>query len=443
MTRPYEELRQEVLDTIQRGDPKSAFHSFRWVLHYPDELRSMEHWSDAWEVFAKIATAMGATEMAARSRAISCDPEDVKSLYELGYDLIEERLHSIAATVLARAHELVPNSKAILSELIYALEGDGQHAEACRYLRGAWDVPGRRLVAGRFIFRYFLAYNSLMTGDLSTPRKILPSLDPGDDRDNLLSSQLEGMVRRADAITAATPLDKSDLRGWHFVTTGTLLLHLSPHDAGGRYAWVWDRDELCCEGIIRLKDLLDAWSLKPPRVFALPDRASRILAHAAARLLGLPVEPWPEQGSGAPGLIVAYDLRTVDGDLVESLQEHRPGQILWSHAASWTDEPPFAADIVTYLYQLNVPPWEPGLRLDPVPGRSLQTRPREGSNQELAESIANMVYGPECLTDRPDLLKLAAAARTLTGEHAAGVFRTAGRRRRQRLASPVVGARFV
>ncbi len=102
MTKPYEELRQDALDTIQRGDPKSAFHDFRWVLHYPDELRSKEHWSDAWEVFAKIATAIGATEIATRSRAISCDPEDMESLYQLGYDLIEEGLHSIAATVLAR-----------------------------------------------------------------------------------------------------------------------------------------------------------------------------------------------------------------------------------------------------------------------------------------------------------------------------------------------------
>ena len=220
-------------------------------------------------------------------------------------------------------------------------------------------------------------------------------------------------------------------------------MHLSPYDEGGRYAWTQDSDGLCCEAIIRLKDLLDAWSLKPPRVFALPDRASSILAHAAAKLLGLPAEPWPEQGSGAPGLIVAYDLRTVDRDLVESLQEHRPGQLLWSHAASWTDEPPFAADIVTYLYQFNVAPWEPHQRFDPVLGRFSPTEPREGSNHELAESIANSVFDPKCLTDLPDLLRLAAAARTLTGEHAAGVFRTDGRRRRQRLASPVVGARFV
>jgi hypothetical protein len=126
-----------------------------------------------------------------------------------------------------------------------------------------------------------------------------------------------------------------------------------------------------------------------------------------------------------------------------SLQEHRPGQVLWSHAASWTDEPPFASDIMTYLYQFNVTPWEPRLCLDPVSGRSGQTQPREGSIQELADSIADAAFDPECLTDRPDFLRLAAAARTLTGEHAAGAFRTAGRRRRQRLDSPVVSGRFL
>jgi hypothetical protein len=211
----------------------------------------------------------------------------------------------------------------------------------------------------------------------------------------------------------------------------------------GRYALIQDRDELCCEGILRLKDLLNACSLKPPRVFALPDRASSILAHAAAKLLGLQVEPWPEQGSGAPGLIVAYDLRAVDRDLVKSLPEHRPGQVLWSHAESWTAEGPFAADIVTYLYQINVTPWEPRLRRDPELGRFIQTQPREGSHQELAESIANAVLDPECLADLPDLLKLAVAVRTLTGEHAAGVFRTADQRRRHRLDSPVMSSRFL
>ena len=95
---------------------------------------------------------------------------------------------------------------------------------------------------------------------------------------------------------------------------------------------------------------------KPPRVFLLPDRHSTILGLATARVLGLPTEPWPEQGSDAPGLIVAYDLSTLESPLLKTFWDHRPGQVLWSHATQWTEEAPFTADSTTFLYQQNTPP---------------------------------------------------------------------------------------
>jgi hypothetical protein len=140
-----------------------------------------------------------------------------------------------------------------------------------------------------------------------------------------------------------------------------LLLHLSPHgldQMNGRYAFVQDGDAVCLEGIRRAGS--DArWGVKPPRVFLLPDRDSAILGHATARVLGVPAEPWPSEGIASPGLIVAYDLDDVDPELCAKVSPHAPGQVLWCHAASWTTEPPFAADLTTYLYQINTSPWGP------------------------------------------------------------------------------------
>ena len=61
----------------------------------------------------------------------------------------------------------------------------------------------------------------------------------------------------------------------------------------------------------------------------------------------IPAEPWSESRAAEPGLIVVYNLAALDGDLLKSLREHRPGQILWAHASCWTSEPPFAADRIS------------------------------------------------------------------------------------------------
>src|SRR5262249_55251727 len=151
-------------------------------------------------------------------------------------------------------------------------------------------------------------------------------------------------------------------RGWHFVLTGGLLLHLSPYGFDvmrGRYAFVQDSEATCLEGIRRLEAVLGALELGPPRVLVLEDRASAILGHAAAEVLRLPVASWP---SDEPGLIVAYDLASL-GDL-QSLREYRPGQILWGHASCWTEVQPVAADFVTFLHQQNRPIGGPRLKVD-------------------------------------------------------------------------------
>src|SRR5258708_13714115 len=113
------------------------------------------------------------------------------------------------------------------------------------------------------------------------------------------------MLKRAGCLFGIKLTDRRDLRGWHFVLTGGLLLHLSPHgfDEGmnGRYAFVQDSGALCLEGIQRLRAVLDTLKCTVPRVFELPERSSAILAHAVAQLLHCPLVPWPEIGSTQEG----------------------------------------------------------------------------------------------------------------------------------------------
>lgn len=419
----------------------AAFRKFRWVLEYPSQLESQQ-WSDALDLFAQISAAIAGQEFADKIRQVANNPENPNALYALGYELIEQSLPGIAATVLARAYAIAPGSEVILTELSTALEMVGLHLEACQFLRAAPE-----LLEESFLCRYLLAFNSLMTGDLDEPSRLLPLLQQSRESDYIYMTQrIAGMLQRADVLRGVARLNQQDLRGWHFVVNGTLLLHLSPYGfnegMNGRYAYIQDSNKLILEGIQRLLAVLNAWNVSVPRVFVLPDRNSAILAHAVAQVLHCPLEEWSIKGSQSPGLIVAYDLEELTSELLLQLHEHRPGQLLWSHATCWTKEPPFAADLQTYLYQTNISPWEKGTTINAEPDTALPQRLSSASNEELATHIVESI-APESLNDLQELVAISQAVQTLAGPHAAGAFRQEGQRRRQENSSPVASSRFL
>jgi hypothetical protein len=160
-------------------------------------------------------------------------------------------------------------------------------------------------------------------------------------------------------------------------------------------------------------------------------------------VLGLPGERWPAGGTTEPGLIVAYDLSTLDETLVAQVREHRRDQFLWAHASCWTAEPPFAADLTTYLYQYNVSPWMKQGRLNPDT-KQLEMRPAD--TRPLHDRVADIVAAnlhADALKDVPAVVHLAEAAQRVTGETGLGAFRTKGLRRQQPVGSPVPSSRFI
>lgn len=440
----YDGFRDKAVAALEAGDFRTAFRQLRRVLDYPGMLDLPERWPEALTLFARIAEAIAGPEFATLVRDVAENPDRRDALYELGYQLIEQGLDPIAATVLQRAHVAAPSDAQILTEYVCALERGGFHADACRVLRAQ---PG--LVEESYLCRYLLTFNALMTADLEEPRRLLSGLrEMGGEADHILMTRhLEGMMLRADALRGATTLDARDLRGWHLAINGGVLLSLSPHGLqegmNGRYAFTQDSLENCREGIARVGALLDGLAVRPPRVFFLDDRPSAILAHATAKVMGVPLEPWPAAGSTKPGLIVTYDLSQLERAEIGSLHAHVPGQVLWSHANGWTVEQPFTPDLTTYLYQFNQNPWEERLVVEPGNSAGRTLPPIEGSPEHLGAALAAMPVPEGGLSDLPAVLALARAAQSCTEEHAAGVFRTTGGRRRFRLSSPVPSNRFV
>src|SRR5262249_36176795 len=151
--RPMErfvEVLSKIEDALGAGDARSAFATLRPWIAYPGRVAPGD-WARAMEVFARIARAIAGDGLAELASAAG-HLEDVQALYDLGYELIEQELYDIAANVLARAVERRRDLPGLLSELVAALERDGQHAEACKWLRKA--MP---LLEKEYVLRYLLA----------------------------------------------------------------------------------------------------------------------------------------------------------------------------------------------------------------------------------------------------------------------------------------------
>jgi hypothetical protein len=280
---------------------------------------------------------------------------EAQALYGFGFACLERGAGYLAIRPLARALDLAPGSARVLSELITALEGDGQHARAVAVLEEHEPVL-------QWEHRFQYVCNALMAG---LPGKAADGFtrlpEPQDAAWQPAREKARRMLARADIARTVTPLDSLDLRGWHYVLTGGILATVSPYGfedgMTGRFGYLGDSMAGCAAALARLQLILTAAGTTPRAVALLPDRSSRILGTAAAALLGLPAADFDPGQPAAHSLVVAYDLTSTDPDAVAALRQRTPGQVLFERTTCWTDPPPVTADISGLLGQLVVPPW--------------------------------------------------------------------------------------
>ena len=286
--------------------------------------------------------------------------QDALALYEFGYACLERGVAYLAVRPLARALELAPDAAPVLSELVAALEHDGQHARAVAVLEQHESAMGWQ-------HRFQYVYNALMAGSLDKAGEGFGRLpEPEDAAWTPAREKVRRMLARAGAARAVTPLDRQDLRGWHYVLTGGILASLSPYGFGegmtGRWAYVSDSAQGCAAALQRLTLILGAAGAAPESVAVLPDRSSRIFGAAAAAVLGLPAADFDPGNPAARTLVVAYDLTKTDPGAVAALRERAPGQVLFERATCWTDPPRVSADVSGLLGQAVTAPWAGRLR---------------------------------------------------------------------------------
>jgi len=438
----YEETRERVLEILKKGKPQEAYSILLTILDYPMEIEDDLVFKDALMLFEKIARKISGQELGDLVRNVVNNIDDIQALFDLSYELYEESQHGLAATLLNRANRIEPQDAHIIPEFVSNLEELMMNGEARRILLEAKD-----LLEDSELCRYLLAYNSLMTGNLKEPFEIVKTLQDVEDEDlKAIVESFEGILNRVRRLKQVRPLDSKDLRGWHAVLNGSLLLHCSPfgEDAmNGRYAYISDSYALCREGIERVGEVIKEAGIKIPCIYSLENRSSKILALATSKLLGIPLKQW--NGDSEPGLIVVYDIEEIDSeDTIIQIADHRPGQVLWVHASCWTYPFPFSPDITTFLYQMKTTPWDGSMKYDNEAKNVRRTDPDESPVEIIASNIINAVKDKDYLDDLEDVLSIVNGLKDLKDEPSMlGIFKSHERRNRQRIGSPVPSNRFL
>ncbi len=270
-------------------------------------------------------------------------------LYDLGYQLIDLGLPQIAIPVLQRLNRDLPGQSAVVEELAAAFERSGHHEQARDLLLANPDL------LDQFWHRYVLCFNALSAADVSTAIDHATRLQPSDGAQDRAMTRLRGMLARVRQV--GTDLSLTDLRGWHFVMNGSILLHLSPYGfhegMQGRYAYLHDSVNAIHQDLSRLVTTLEATGKCPKALRAFNDPGSQIIAGTLGCMLGIPVHPL-EQADGAP--IVTYDLSR-HTPLALGPRITNGSAMLITRAASWTEPPLYIPSFVGLLHQVIVAPW--------------------------------------------------------------------------------------
>ncbi len=365
MTAKPDELVAEaraILDAM--GSPQDAFQKLDLVLPSltPDcALKSdTALFADAWTAFGLVADRIVGKELGDLSRSVAETPTEPRGLFELGHALLSQGLARHAIPLLRHAHQLTPEP-AVRRALTVACQKAHHYDEVVELLSGGSDLT--------YADRHALVFNTLLVGRVEEALGT-PLGDPPDENWTVARQQLDAQLRRAAlAKTLPGALSSQDLRGWHFTLTGAVLLHLSPYGfpepMAGRYAMLNDSKERCAHTVEALATVLDIVGLEPPRIVALPDYDSEVIATALATRMNVPLESFGT-GREDAALLVAYDLGNVADLALRAVYHRRVGQMLVEHASQWTDPIELAPDVCGHLHQINTPFWkDQGVPADP------------------------------------------------------------------------------
>jgi tetratricopeptide (TPR) repeat protein len=346
-----QELFEDSVELVRKQKPRLA------LLKLLDLLAIAPQDERAIRAAAKLTGMLGDRETTQVLERVLDSPDDARALYELGYRLVAAGRPDVGAAFLRRCHEAAPENELVEYELGYALFSARSYREACDLLEAAIGKgelsPSEHAEALLLLCEASVYANRLEAAHAALDRTRGVELS---DEQSARADALALLLGRA---SASGDLARLDLRGWHFVQHGGILLRLVDESEveGARGGRLLDASPGYgfTAAMVKLGALLlTRLGLRYEHVFAGSD-LSVPLAVAAARLLGAEASPFDPE-SLEPGLIVAKNL--------DELRQHQErlgerGEIdLFCLQLDWTRNQSLTPDVVGYLARHSHLPWE-------------------------------------------------------------------------------------
>lgn len=296
MTGPIDNLYERSVDWARRGESHKAL-SVLLKLFQLDTAHV-----EALEAAARLMMLLRDTEGAECMQALAKDPNDARRLYEAGYHWINMGRPEVGRSFLEACLKRVGSNPMVTYELAYCNYLDRKFERAVHLLEKAVPDLGHEHVVNAELLRIECL---LYAGRGEEGEALLEKTDDefrAWDRGESADA-LRLLYARHKKSRAPLPWD---LRAWHFVQHGGVLLAQSDRSSGGRFDSL-AMNALAVGGILRLLQAVVEGLRLPVDAFLHMGGESLALALALGSLLNHPVRHWEER-AGSREMLVTPDL---------------------------------------------------------------------------------------------------------------------------------------
>lgn len=440
--------RKSLKKALAAEEPSQAIKILNEIFARDDFTTNFKIWKPTWQTLGHIADKIEEKAIANDCYAVSDDWENLQLLYELGYNLVDQKLFQASIPLFERGLNLDPKNEHFLLELVNSYEAIERYDLAKEKL-----LEAPELLEIAFLPRYLMAFYSIMLLDIQSAKQWFAGLDKLCHCDESqqeaychMYEKIKGILERVDVLSPMTSLDAHDTRGWNAALNSNVLLALSDDDISmnGRYGFFQESPKFMFECIAQLKALLSHLKFIPERILTFPDRDSCILAQAASKLMNCPIEEYSEATKTLPGLIVCYNFNSesLTDDIRNHAQEAYENQIFWCHSFDWTKNS-LAPDFISYFAQYSIPVWEKRIAVNNTGGKPevVEIPALEGSYEDVYRKIQTLA-GENPEKESCPLLQRLAFDLFCVNEKGSSIFNQKRTRPVQILASPVFSPRF-
>lgn len=424
--------------SLKKGDTEAAGQQLRLVFYDLNLAQSKKDLTTALTIFRECLTRSNHATDQELYAASTTDANDIQGLYDFAVMLGLNGHFRFAACIALRLRTLYRPDRKVSEMLIHFLVQEFRFEDALNWARA--DCPQFREC---YYLQYLFGFSALMCAHLDeaySACRFMQEAVTADEEDMQLMHAFQGMLCRVKEIECATSLSMQDLRGWHYVITGGLLLDTSPpdHDMNGRYSILINEDiySFLRLGLERLKIATELLQIRSSRILLPAEPGSRALGLAAAQVLDWPVETW--DGAIQEGMVVAVNPYDLDETGSKTLSEHHSGQLFYCHSECWTRPSSFTPDFLTSLVQAYSAPWGDFYSEGEVIRKFADAH--DSSTEDLAYKISNADFEDDSAHQLQDVAEIKRVA-TAIGDYAA--FRLTSGKRLMSYPGPVASSEFI